>query len=135
MDWKFFDKLLKYVFVHYRTLYKYIVCDLQNVISFYEKIVGPGLECFKECCDIMCSLYSSELPAYLAALSKFIFYLQVLIWYCNITSSRCGFYFRWLKVTLQSRSRSDYALLRGQPPTQVELPIERYYLAIEASRR
>lgn len=53
-------------------MYKNVVSDLQTMITVCENIVGPALECFKDCCDIMCSLYSSELPAYLETLSKFI---------------------------------------------------------------
>ncbi|XP_001605378.1 Fanconi anemia group I protein [Nasonia vitripennis] len=48
-----------------RTLYKYIISDLKTVSSFNGQTAGLGLECFKECCDVMCTLNSSELPAFL----------------------------------------------------------------------
>ncbi|XP_058794927.1 Fanconi anemia group I protein homolog [Phymastichus coffea] len=47
------------------TLYNRIVSDLKTVNAFNPTVAGLGVECFKECCEVMCTLYSTELPVFL----------------------------------------------------------------------
>ncbi|KAL7305316.1 hypothetical protein TKK_0002446 [Trichogramma kaykai] len=50
-------------------LFKNFIMELKTISSFNEQLAGLGLECFKECCEIMCTTYSSELPAFLEAIT------------------------------------------------------------------
>ncbi|XP_063989742.1 Fanconi anemia group I protein homolog [Diachasmimorpha longicaudata] len=46
-------------------LYKNIVCDLDRVREFDDETAVLGLECFKEYCDVMCTLFSTSLSKFL----------------------------------------------------------------------
>ncbi|KAJ8664238.1 hypothetical protein QAD02_005900 [Eretmocerus hayati] len=52
------------------TLFKHVISDLKTVTSFNEQAAVHSLECFRECCDIVCNTYQSALPSFLEAIGE-----------------------------------------------------------------
>ncbi|XP_014217237.1 Fanconi anemia group I protein homolog [Copidosoma floridanum] len=58
----------KNLFTIGQTLFKFLLPNFEETTALNVSAMELGFECFKECCDIMCTVYSKKLPLFLESL-------------------------------------------------------------------